>query len=75
MKTWFPAFLIAVVLILAQGVAGAEQAAKVPRIGYLGVNGPSQDERHRSPTSIYAGRNERNYDDSNCNDFSGRSSS
>ena len=41
MKTWFPAFLIAVVLILAHGIAGAEQAAKVPRIGYLGVNDPS----------------------------------
>jgi putative ABC transport system substrate-binding protein len=41
MKTWFPAFLIAVVLILAQGVAGAEQAAKVPRIGYLGLDDPS----------------------------------
>jgi len=41
MKTWFPAFLIAVVLISAQGIAGAEQPAKVPRIGYLGVNDPS----------------------------------
>jgi len=41
MKTWFPAFLIAVVLTLTQGFAGAEQAAKVPRIGYLGVNDPS----------------------------------
>ena len=41
MKTWFPAFLIAGVLISAQGIARAEQAAKVPRIGYLGVNDPS----------------------------------
>jgi ABC-type uncharacterized transport system substrate-binding protein len=41
MKTWFPAFLVAVMLILTQGVAGAEQAAKVPRIGYLGVNDSS----------------------------------
>jgi putative ABC transport system substrate-binding protein len=41
MKTWFPAFLIAVMLTLTQGVTGAEQAAKVPRIGYLGVNDPS----------------------------------
>ena len=41
MKIWFPAFLIAVMLTLTQGVAGAEQAAKVPRIGYLGVNDPS----------------------------------
>ena len=36
MKTWFPAFLIAVMLTLTQGFAGAEQAAKVPRIGLLG---------------------------------------
>jgi putative ABC transport system substrate-binding protein len=41
MKTWFPAFLIAVILTLTQGFAGAQQTAKVPRIGYLGVNDPS----------------------------------
>jgi len=41
MKTWFPAFLIAVMLTLTQGVTGAQQTAKVPRIGYLGVNDPS----------------------------------
>jgi putative ABC transport system substrate-binding protein len=41
MKTWFLAFLIAVVLALAEGFAGAQQAAKVPRIGYLGLNDPS----------------------------------
>jgi len=41
MKTWFPAFLIAVMLTLTQGVAGAEQAAKVPRIGYLSLDDPS----------------------------------
>jgi putative ABC transport system substrate-binding protein len=41
MKTWFPTFLIVVTLALIQGVAGAQQTAKVPRIGYLGVSDPS----------------------------------
>jgi putative tryptophan/tyrosine transport system substrate-binding protein len=36
MKTWVPAFLIALVLALAEGFAGAQQRAKVPRIGILG---------------------------------------
>ena len=41
MKTWLPAFLVALVLTLTQGFAGAEQAAKVPRIGYLDLNDPT----------------------------------
>ena len=41
MKTWFPAFLIAVIMTLTQGLAAAQQPAKVPRIGYLGLNDPS----------------------------------
>ena len=41
MKTWFPAFLIAVVLALVEGFAGAQQAAKVPRLGILGPASPS----------------------------------
>ena len=41
MKTWFPAFLIALVLALAEGFAGAQQNTKVPRIGYLGLDDPS----------------------------------
>jgi putative ABC transport system substrate-binding protein len=36
MKTRVPAFLIALVLALAEGFAGAQQRAKVPRIGILG---------------------------------------
>ena len=36
MKTWVPAFLIALVLALAEGFAAAQQRAKVPRIGILG---------------------------------------
>ena len=41
MKTWFPAFLIAVILTLTQGFAGAQPTAKVPRIGYLSLDDPS----------------------------------
>jgi ABC-type uncharacterized transport system substrate-binding protein len=41
MKTWFAAFLIAVVVALAGGFAGAQQTTKVPRIGYLGLDDPS----------------------------------
>ena len=41
MKTWFPAFLIAVIMTLTQGLAAAQQPTKVPRIGYLGLNDPS----------------------------------
>jgi hypothetical protein len=37
MKTLVPVFLIALVLALAEGLAGAQQATKVPRIGYLGL--------------------------------------
>lgn len=36
MKTWFPAFLVAVVLTLTEGFAGAQQPAKVPRVGIFG---------------------------------------
>jgi hypothetical protein len=36
MKPWVPAFLIALVLTLAQGFAGAQQASKTPRVGYFG---------------------------------------
>jgi putative ABC transport system substrate-binding protein len=36
MKTWFPALLAAVVLVLNEGFAVAQQSTKVPRIGYLG---------------------------------------
>src|SRR6266576_1918248 len=38
MKTWFPAFVIAVVLTLTQGFAGAQQSEKVPQIGYLNTH-------------------------------------
>jgi putative tryptophan/tyrosine transport system substrate-binding protein len=41
MKTWLPALLIALVLALAEGFAEAQQATKVPRIGYLGLDDPS----------------------------------
>lgn len=41
MKKWFPVFLIALVLALAEGFAGAQQATKVQRIGYLGLDDPS----------------------------------
>jgi putative ABC transport system substrate-binding protein len=41
MKTWVPAFLIALVLALAGGFAEAQQPTKVPRIGYLGLDDPS----------------------------------
>jgi putative tryptophan/tyrosine transport system substrate-binding protein len=41
MKTWFPFFLITMALILAEGLAGAQQTKKVPRIGYLGLDDPS----------------------------------
>jgi putative tryptophan/tyrosine transport system substrate-binding protein len=40
MKTWFPAFLVALVLVLAEGFAEAEQRTKVPRVGYLGWTSP-----------------------------------
>ena len=40
MKTWFPAFLIAVVLASAEGFAGAQPRTKVSRVGYLGENAP-----------------------------------
>jgi putative ABC transport system substrate-binding protein len=36
MKTWVPAFLVAVVLALAEGFAGAQQPTKVPRVGIFG---------------------------------------
>jgi putative ABC transport system substrate-binding protein len=41
MKTWFPAFLIAVVLALAEGFAGAQQTTKIPRIGFLDLDDPT----------------------------------
>jgi ABC-type uncharacterized transport system substrate-binding protein len=41
MKTWFPIVLITFVLALSEGLAGAQQTTKVPRIGYLGLNDPS----------------------------------
>jgi putative ABC transport system substrate-binding protein len=41
MKKWLPALLIVLVLALAEGFAGAQQATKVPRIGYLGLDDPS----------------------------------
>ena len=40
MKTWVPAFLIAVVLSLAEGLAESQQRAKVPRVAYLGGTAP-----------------------------------
>jgi putative tryptophan/tyrosine transport system substrate-binding protein len=40
MKIWFPAFLIALVLALAEGFAEAQQRANVPRVGYLGESAP-----------------------------------
>ena len=45
MKTWLPAFLIAVILALGEGFAGAQQTRKVPRIGYLGLNDPYSSAR------------------------------
>ena len=41
MITRVPFFLIAVLLALSEGFAGAQQATKVPRIGYLGLDDPS----------------------------------
>lgn len=41
MRTSFPLFLIAVLLALTEGFAGAQQQAKVPRIGYLDLGDPS----------------------------------
>lgn len=41
MKTWFPAFLIAVFLPLIPGFAGAQQLEKIPRIGFLSEGFPS----------------------------------
>jgi putative ABC transport system substrate-binding protein len=41
MKRWFPAFLIALVLALAEGFAGAQQSAKIPRVGFLSLDNPS----------------------------------
>ena len=40
MKTWLTLGLLALVLILPDGFAGAQQTKKVPRIGYLGLNDP-----------------------------------
>jgi putative ABC transport system substrate-binding protein len=41
MKSWFLAFLIAVILALSESVAGAQQTSKFPRIGYIGADDPS----------------------------------
>jgi putative ABC transport system substrate-binding protein len=41
MKTRFRLLLIAVVLALTEGFAGAQQSRTVPRIGYLGFDDPS----------------------------------
>jgi hypothetical protein len=40
MKTWFPVFLVALLLALAEGFAEAQQRAKVPRVAYLGGIAP-----------------------------------
>jgi putative ABC transport system substrate-binding protein len=38
MKTWLPGLLIAVLLALTSGFAGAQQSAKISRIGYLSLD-------------------------------------
>ena len=40
MKTWFPVFLVALLLALAEGFVEAQQRAKVPRVAYLGGTAP-----------------------------------
>ena len=40
MKTWFPFFLVALLLALAEGFAEGQQRAKVPRVAYLGGTAP-----------------------------------
>ena len=40
MKTWFPVFLVALLLALAEGFAEGQQRAKVPRVAYLGGTAP-----------------------------------
>jgi putative ABC transport system substrate-binding protein len=58
MKTLVPAFLIALVLALAGGLASAQQRAKVPRIGILGE---SQNHSSVISKSFRQGLNELGY--------------